>query len=206
MWWKKKPAKRPPTARTLKIPIRNIDMESERLLIQQAQWVLERLEGANQGLISRAVSLVGFAGIELSLVGQMVINLRKSAGTKKWSLHSQFVLFSAESVTVLSLLACIVFLFVSFMARKEPFIPGTGDMNQRLDDTVKQELTESQRLFMLRSFPLHQLLGEGRGGITYSEYLALDNRHKGRYFSWGFNTLVFAQVGLGTLVLLAYWR
>lgn len=178
-------------------------MESEKLLIQQAQWVLERLEAVNQGLISRAVSLVGFAGIELSLVGQMVINWRKSSEQKNWSIRSQLVLFSVESITVLALLLCIAFLFFSLMARREPFIPGTHDMSQRMEDAINPEVTENQRLFMLRSFPLHQLLGKGHGGDTYSEYLSADNRHRGKYFTWGFRTLVFAQVGLGILVLFA---
>jgi hypothetical protein len=204
--WTKKPVDEPPRARTVAIPVRKIDMESEKVLIQQARWILERLEAVNQGLMSRAVSLVGFAGIELSLVGQMIINLRKSVATKKWSLNSQLVLFGVESITVLALLLCIAFLFLSLRARKEPFIPGTEDISQRMEDVNSQELTEDQQMFLLRSFPLHQLLGQGHGGLSYGQYLALENRYKGRYFTSGFNTLVIAQAGLGTLVLLAFWR
>ena len=187
-------------------PIRDIDIDSERLLIQQAQWVFERLEGINQGLMGRAVSLVGFAGIELSLVGQMVINLRKSVSKKNWSLHSQIPLFVLESITVLALLTCIGFLFWSFRPRKKPFVPGIEDMIQRLDDIDKAEVNERQDLFMRRSFPLHQLLMRGVEGPTYSKYLNEENKHRGKFFALGFNTLVGAQFGLGILVLFAYWR
>lgn len=186
--------------------VQDIDVESENMLIQQTKWVLERHENLNQGLMTRAVSLVGFAGIELSLVGQMIINLRKTAGSKKWSFDSQLVMFGIEALAVLALITCIGFLFWSVRPRKDVYIPGVGDIISRLEDSKDPSLSERAQSFLRLSLPMDQMMMKGPKGLSYSDYLTQENRHRGQYFVYGFNTLVFSQFALGILVLVAYWR
>lgn len=186
--------------------VQDIDVDSENMLIQQTRWVLERYENLNQGMMTRAVSLVGFAGIELSLVGQMIINLRKTAGVKKWSLHSQLVMFGIESLAVLALLACIGLLFWSVRPLTNVYLPGVNDIIARLEDSKDASLSKRAQSFLRLSLPMDQMLMKGPKGESYSTFLAEENKHRGQYFVYGFNTLVFAQFALGILVLVAYWR
>lgn len=185
----------------------NVDAESEIMLISHTHWVLERMENLNQGIMSRSVSLAGFAGIELSLVGQMVINLRKNVGIKKWSLSSQWVLFGFEATTVICLLFCIGFLLWSVRPLDPGYIPGVVAIRNRLEDSEQPEMSVQDRLSLRTSLPLEQLLNrESSKEPQYGKFLVEENKERGKWFRYGFRILIASQIALGTLVLIAYWR
>lgn len=183
-----------------------IDLEVERVLIQQAQWATERLEGVNQGLMTRAASLMGFAGLELSLVGQLVVNLRRPDPGIKWSSCHTWLVFGLDAATVISLLTCIGFLFACLRGIKEPKLPGVEAMVDRLDWIDSRDFDKEKKRVERASFPLQQLLMRGEKTIPYGVFLTQENHDRGKKFIRGFKTLVLSQVILGALVLVSYWR
>lgn len=183
-----------------------IDLDVEKVLIQQTQWILERQESVNQGIMTRATSLMGFAGLELSLVGQLVVNLRRQESVVKWSSCHTWLVFGLEAATVVSLLLCIGFLFACIRGIRGPRLPGTQALVERMDWIDNQNFDNEIKRFELASFPLQQLLMRGQKEISYGEFLKRENYDRGKKFIFGFNTLVLSQVILGALVLVAFWR
>jgi hypothetical protein len=183
----------------------DIDVASEEMLINQMRWVLERIENLNQGIMGRAVSLAGFAIVELSLVGQLIVTLRKSPLTKNWSINSQKVVFFFAAIVVLCLLLCIGFLMSCVRPMKPGYIPGIEDIQVRLEEGELAK-TPAARMFIRKSLTSEQLLYGNSNGKTYGKELSQENLERGAQFRLGFAMLMISQVALGAFVLFAYWR
>ena len=98
-------------------------IEAEKILIQQTQWISERYESINEGLMTRSASLAGFAGLELSLIGQMVITFNRTSKDATWSCSYTSFVFGSLVLTTFSLLTCIFFLLRSLRAKRSAKVP-----------------------------------------------------------------------------------
>lgn len=184
----------------------NRDMEIEKVLIQQAQWIVERHESANEGLMTRSASLAGFAGIELSLVGTMVVTLNQSHAN--WTCGYTYWVYTLLLLTVLSLSTSIVLLIMVLKGIPGATFPDHSSIIELLDylDKYKDELSRDTVDNLKIKKPLEQILMPHKPGDSYLEFLLIENKSRAKNFGRGFNALIGSQVLLAILVLVIYWR
>jgi len=73
-------------------------------VIEQARWILERLERINEGLLARASALIGFNAIELGIISQVLV---RNSGVG-WSVDALVIGTALLLICALiSLLKCI---------------------------------------------------------------------------------------------------
>ena len=138
------------------------DIDAEKILVQQTQWLIERMESVNQGLITRATSLVAFAGIELSLLGQMVVNLRKPPPAPSWTTLHSLLVFIPFAFGIGGLLLSIFLLFKAIGLSGNPNIPSIDSIIVRLNE-IETKISNDEILRVDAhihkiKFPLEQLL------------------------------------------------
>lgn len=180
------------------------DIEIEKILIQQAQWIVERYESTNEGLMTRSASLAGFAGIELSLVGQMVVTLSYSTSIVHWNHRFTDLIFALIFLTVASLSISIISFLLALSATRTAKFPDHDSLIEILDylDVNETDKHEADKLKYRK--PIEQILMRHMPNESYPNYLKAENKTRGFKFILGLWSLVTAQLILVALIILIF--
>lgn len=184
----------------------HMEVEVEKVLIQQTQWIAERYELINEGLMTRASSLAGFAGVELSLVAQMVVSLNRSTPSHHWSHKFTTFVYILVALTVFSLLTSIWLFIRALTAKSSATLPNHGSI-VALYAYIEEHKIEMDRAHGLKlRKPMEQLLMRHAPDKSYLAYLTEENRDRGEKYVCGTHALIASQVLLVALVLVIFWR
>ena len=181
-------------------------IEAEKILIQQTQWISERYESINEGLMTRSASLAGFAGLELSLIGQMVITFNRNSKSATWSCSYTSFVFGSLILTTLSLLISVFCLLTSMKAKRSAKVPDHLSVSEILHYIEKNQLVGDESNKLKIEKPMEQLLMRHKPEDAYPAYLKMENSERGNKFIYGLNSLISAQVFLVIFVAFVYWR
>jgi len=182
------------------------EIEAERILIQQAQWILDRMDAMNNGMKTRAVSLFGFTIVELSLAGTSLSGIKKNHWGPRWSSFDKWLVLPLGALTLVSLLLSLYFFLLALSVFLNPNLPEVDAMlglEKYLKDNQIQEKDAAEIRIHL---PLRQLLMHEEPESSYGDALVKENRKIGYSYRRGFRTLAASQIFLVALIISLVWR
>lgn len=150
--------------------------ETAQILTQQAQWIVERIERINEGLMTRSSVAIGFLGVELALVGP-----KEHKGADYYQL-----------ATLGLLVISIGFFIAALWSFKSSTLPNFNEIEQSLTATNAVQIKT----------PLNQLImAKNKDKSIYSS-LVKENNRRGWTYETGLIFLVLSQISLAVFMII----
>ena len=175
-------------------------------LNSHTRWVIERYEKLNDGLMNRAGTLAGFAGVELGLISQVVIQFLNGTANKPISHSYKAHLFIIFALAITSVLISIFSFLRCLAATKSNSYPDMVSLVQFGDFIEKSHSDQNNELDKYQTWIFDHLQNKGDQQNSIGQSFLAENGTRGKWFQRGVVALVVTQNAIATLVIYLFWR